>query len=264
MAKTTLNTLAEMKKAGDKIACLTAYDSTFSQVLNAQKIDVILVGDSLGMVCQGDSSTVSVTIDDMCYHTRNTKKGAGDALLMSDLPFGSYTTEEQALTNATRLMQAGAEVIKIEGEAWLANTVTRLRQQGIPACVHMGLTPQSVHVFGGYKVQGRQLERANAMIQSAITLEAAGAALILLECIPVTLAREITQAVSIPVIGIGAGVDIDGQILVLYDMLGLTSGHTPRFVKNFMAGASSPQEAISDYIKEVKNSLFPAQMHSYE
>ena len=264
MAKTTLNTLTKMKQSGDKITCLTAYDSTFANLASSQGIDVILVGDSLGMVCQGEDSTVPVTMDDMCYHTRSVQKNTNDAMLMADLPFASYTTEEQALQNATQLMQAGAELIKIEGEAWLASTVTRLRQHGIPTCVHMGLTPQSVNVFGGYKVQGREAERANAMIQAAIELEEAGAAALLLECVPVALAREITRAVSVPVIGIGAGPDTDGQILVVYDMLDLTPGRKPRFVKNFMEEAANSQTAISAYRGAVKNGLFPAPEHCFE
>ncbi len=216
------------------------------------------------MVCQGEDSTVPVTMSDMCYHTRSVRKNVNDAMLMADLPFASYTTEEQALLNATQLMQAGAEIIKIEGEAWLAPVVTRLRQHGIPACVHMGLTPQSVNVFGGYKVQGRDSERADAMIKAAIELEAAGAAILLLECVPVALAREITRAVNVPVIGIGAGADTDGQILVIYDMLDLTPGRKPRFVKNFMAESVSSQEAVKAYVNAVKEGSFPAQEHCFE
>ncbi len=264
MAKITLNTLTKMKQSGEKITCLTAYDSTFANLASSQGTEVILVGDSLGMVCQGEDSTVPVTMSDMCYHTRSVRKNVNDAMLMADLPFASYTTEEQALLNATQLMQAGAEIIKIEGEAWLAPVVTRLRQHGIPACVHMGLTPQSVNVFGGYKVQGRDSERADAMIKAAIELEAAGAAILLLECVPVALAREITRAVNVPVIGIGAGADTDGQILVIYDMLDLTPGRKPRFVKNFMAESVSSQEAVKAYVNAVKEGSFPAQEHCFE
>ncbi|WP_263080916.1 3-methyl-2-oxobutanoate hydroxymethyltransferase [Endozoicomonas sp. Mp262] len=264
MAKITLNSLAKMKQSGQKITCLTAYDSTFANLVSTQGIDVILVGDSLGMVCQGQDSTVPVTMDDMCYHTRSVHKNINDAMLMADLPFASYTTDEQALQNATRLMQSGAEIIKLEGEAWLAPVVTRLRQHGIPTCVHMGLTPQSVNVFGGYKVQGRDSDRADAMIKAAIELEAAGVAVLLLECVPVALAREITAAVSIPVIGIGAGPDTDGQILVVYDMLDLTPGRKPRFTKNFMSESGSAQEAVSSYVAAVRDGLFPAREHCFE
>lgn len=264
MAKITLNSLADMKRSGQKITCLTAYDATFAQLACSQGIDVLLVGDSLGMVCQGLDSTLPVTVADMCYHTRSVARGTTNALVMADLPFASYATPEQALDNSAQLMRAGAEVVKLEGEAWLAPLVTRLRQQGIPSCVHLGLTPQSVNVFGGYKVQGRQMAQAQAMIQAATALEEAGAAMLLLECVPVSLAREITAAVSIPVIGIGAGVDTDGQILVVYDMLGLTCGRKPRFVMDFMAAADSPQEAVSAYAAAVRAGQFPAREHCFE
>ena len=264
MAKVTLNVLSEMKRAGEKFTSLTAYDSTQANLASTQGIDVILVGDSLGNVCQGQSTTVPVTVDDMCYHTHCVNRAGGDALIMVDLPFASYTNEQQALTNATRLMQAGAEVVKLEGETWLAPIVSRLREQGIPSCVHLGLTPQSVHVLGGYRVQGREQERANAMIKAAIALEKAGAAMLVLECVPSSLAREITLAVQIPVIGIGAGADTDGQVLVIYDLLNLTAGRKPRFVKNFMASADSPQDAIARYVDEVKKGIFPAQEHGFE
>ena len=263
MSKVTLNSLSEMKKSGEKFACLTAYDSTQAHLVSGQGVEVILVGDSLGNVCQGHNSTVPVTVDDMCYHTRCVSRQNVNALIMADLPFASYTTEEQALTNATRLMQAGAELVKLEGEGWLPPIVSRLREQGIPTCVHLGLTPQSVHVLGGYKVQGRDSDRATAMIEAAVELEKAGAAILLLECVPSPLAREITKMVNIPVIGIGAGVDTDGQILVIYDMLDLTAGRKPRFVKNYMADAGSAREAIAHYVKEVKDCSFPASEHGF-
>ncbi|WP_299733546.1 3-methyl-2-oxobutanoate hydroxymethyltransferase [uncultured Endozoicomonas sp.] len=265
MAKVTLSTLLEMKRSGEKFTCLTAYDSTHAHIVSSQGVDVILVGDSLGNVCQGQTSTVPVTVDDMCYHTRNVSMKAGDAMVMSDLPFASYTNEQQALTNSTRLMQAGAEMVKLEGEAWLVPIVSRLREQGIPSCVHLGLTPQSVHVLGGYKVQGRDQARANAMIEASIALEKAGAAMLLLECVPSALAREITRAVQIPVIGIGAGADTDGQVLVIYDMLDMTPGRKPKFVKNFMAASEgSVQQAVAAYVKEVKDGTFPGPEHGFE
>ncbi|WP_422467318.1 3-methyl-2-oxobutanoate hydroxymethyltransferase [Endozoicomonas sp. ALC013] len=264
MAKVTLSILSEMKKTGEKFTCLTAYDSTQAHLASSQGVAVILVGDSLGNVCQGQTSTVPVTVDDMCYHTRCVSSKAGDSLLMADLPFASYTNEQQALANATRLMQAGAEMVKLEGEAWLAPIVTRLREQGIPSCVHLGLTPQSVHVLGGYKVQGRDEARANAMIAAAIGLEKAGAAILVLECVPSVLAREITRAVQIPVIGIGAGADTDGQVLVIYDMLNMTAGRKPKFVKNFMAEGGSAQDAVAAYVKEVKNGTFPGPEHGFD
>ncbi|MGI9276155.1 MAG: 3-methyl-2-oxobutanoate hydroxymethyltransferase [Endozoicomonas sp.] len=264
MAKITLQTLAEMKESGEKFTCLTAYDSTFANLVSTQGVEVILAGDSLGMVSQGHGSTVPVTMDDMCYHTRCVARGANDALLMADLPFASYATEEQALANATRLMQAGAEIVKLEGESWLPPIVAKLRQQGIPVCAHLGLTPQSVHVLGGYKVQGRDTDRADLMIRAAIDLEAEGASTLLLECVPEGLAREITRAVKIPVIGIGAGADTDGQVLVIYDMLNLTAGRKPKFVKNFMAETGSAQEAVAAYVTAVKEGSFPAPEHSFK
>ncbi len=263
MAKVTLHTLTEMKRSGEKFTSLTAYDSTLAHLVSNQGVEVILVGDSLGNVCQGHDSTVPVTMDDMCYHTRAVSKKAGDSMVMADLPFASYASKSQALENATRLMQAGAELVKMEGEGWLPPIVSHLREQGIPCCVHLGLTPQSVHVLGGYKVQGRDEDRANAMIKAAIELEQAGAAILLLECVPSSLAREITRSVQIPVIGIGAGADTDGQVLVIYDMLDLTQGRKPKFVKNYMSEVSSVQEAVARYVTEVKNGSFPAEQHSF-
>ena len=263
MAKVTLQTLAAMKKSGEKFACLTAYDSTLANIASTQGVEVILVGDSLGNVIQGEDSTLPVTVDDMCYHTRCVVRGNEDALVMADLPFASYHDEEQAIINSARLMRAGADMVKLEGEGWLPPIVARLREQGIPVCAHLGLTPQFVNVLGGYKVQGREMDRANAMIQAAIDLEAAGTALLVLECVPVSLAREITKAVSVPVIGIGAGSDTDGQILVNYDMLGMTPGRKARFVKNFMEQAGSTQEAIANYVKEVKDGSYPAEEHCF-
>lgn len=264
MAKVTLQTLAKMKQSGEKFTSLTAYDSTFADLVSTQGVEVILVGDSLGNVIQGESSTVPVTMDDMCYHTRIVAKGANDALVMADLPFATYGSEDQALENAARLMRSGAEVVKVEGEGWLPPIVTHLKRQGIPVCVHLGLTPQFVHVLGGYKVQGRETDRANDMIKAAVELEAAGAAMLLLECVPVSLAREITQSVNIPVIGIGAGADTDGQVLVSYDMLNLTVGRKPKFVRNFMEDAANPQEAVANYVAAVKDGSFPAQEHIFE
>ena len=264
MAKVTLNTLSGMKQTGEKLTCLTAYDSTQAHLISSQGVEVILVGDSLGNVCQGQTSTVPVTMDDMCYHTRCVSARAGDALIMADLPFASYSNEQQALTNASRLMQAGAEMVKLEGESWLVPIVSRLREQGIPSCIHLGLTPQSVHVLGGYKVQGRDEARAAAMVDAAVALEQAGAAMLVLECVPVVLGREITRAVQIPVIGIGAGADTDGQVLVIYDMLNMTAGRKPKFVKNYMSEGGSAQDAIATFIKEVKNGTFPGPEHGFE
>lgn len=263
MAKVTLQTLAAMKESGEKFACLTAYDSTFANIVSTEGVEVILIGDSLGNVIQGENTTLPVTVNDICYHTRCVAKGSGDALIMADLPFASYHNEDEAILNSAKLMRAGADMVKLEGEGWLPRIVARLREQGIPVCAHLGLTPQFVNVLGGYKVQGREADRANAMIQAAIDLEAAGTALLLLECVPVSLAREITRAVSIPVIGIGAGPDTDGQILVSYDMLNLTPGHKARFVKNFMKQTGSAQEAVARYVKEVKGGTYPAEEHCF-
>ena len=264
MAKVTLSFLSEMKKTGEKFTSLTAYDATQAHLVSSQGVEVILVGDSLGNVCQGHTSTVPVTVDDMCYHTRCVSAKAGDSLLVADLPFASYASEQEALSNATRLMQAGAEVVKLEGEAWLVPIVARLREQGIPSCVHLGLTPQSIHVLGGYKVQGRDEARATAMIEAARALEKAGAAILLLECVPSVLAAEITRLVQIPVIGIGAGADTDGQILVIYDLLDMTAGRKPRFVKNFMAESGSTQDAVAAFVRAVKDGTFPALEHGFE
>ena len=263
MAKVTLQTLAAMKESGEKFTCLTAYDSTFAHIVSTQGVEVILVGDSLGNVVQGEDSTLPVTLEDMCYHTRCVAKGNHESMVMADLPFASYHDETQAILNSAQLMRAGADMVKLEGEGWLPPIVTRLREQGIPVCAHLGLTPQFVNVLGGYKVQGREIDRANAMIQAAIDLETAGTALLLLECVPVSLAREITHAVSIPVIGIGAGPDTDGQILVGYDMLNLTPGRKAKFVKNYMEQASSAQEAVAAYVKEVKAGTYPAVEHCF-
>ena len=265
MAKITLSNLLGMKQSGEKFTCLTAYDSTHAHLVSSQGVEIILVGDSLGNVCQGQTSTVPVTVDDMCYHTRNVSSKAGDAMVMADLPFASYGDKQQALSTAAQLMRSGAELVKLEGEAWLAPIITHLRAQGIPACVHLGLTPQSVNVMGGYKVQGRDEEKANAMIEAAIALEKAGAAVLLLECVPSALAREITRAVKVPVIGIGAGADTDGQVLVLYDMLDMTPGRKPKFVKNFMAAAAgSTQNAVAAYVNDVKSGVFPGPEHGFE
>ena len=264
MAKVTLKTLADMKQSGEKFTSLTAYDATMAHLVSSEGVEVILVGDSLGNVVQGRNSTVPVTVEDMCYHTRCVASSAGDAMVMADMPFASYATEEQALQNAAELMRAGAEIVKLEGEGWLPPIVTRLKQQGIPACVHMGLTPQFVNVLGGYRVQGREEDKANSMIKAAVELEEAGAAMLLLECVPADLAREITLAVNVPVIGIGAGKDTDAQVLVVYDMLNLTAGRKPKFVKNFMADCNTPQEAVARYVSEVKESSFPAPEHTFQ
>ena len=258
----TLSRLREMKAQGEKIACLTAYDASFAHVLDAAAVEVILVGDSLGMVIQGHKTTVPVTMDDMVYHSQVVAHGNETALLMVDMPFMACPTVDLALVNATRLMQEGrAQVVKLEGSGVQLEIVTELARRSIPVCAHLGLQPQSVHKLGGYRVQGRESEAAKAMLDNAKALEQAGADLLLLECVPEALATEITRAVAIPVIGIGAGVNCDGQVLVLYDILGVTSGKTPRFSKNFMVGASSIGDAVARYVAEVKSGVFPAKEH---
>ncbi|HVV69437.1 MAG TPA: 3-methyl-2-oxobutanoate hydroxymethyltransferase [Gammaproteobacteria bacterium] len=260
----TLSHLQKMKQRGEKITCLTVYDATFARLLADAGIELLLVGDSSGMVVAGHSTTVPVTVKDMCYHTHNVCRAQPISLILSDLPFLSYTQTEQALRNTARLMQAGAEMIKIEGGMWLVPIVEQLSEKGVPVCVHLGLTPQSVHIFGGYKVQGRDPAKATQMLATALALEKAGAQLLVLECIPYNLAQEITQAVSIPTIGIGAGPYCDGQVLVTQDMLGLTAGKPLVFVKNFLDGQTAGVlGAVKEYIRQVKASEFPTLEQSF-
>ncbi len=266
MKSVSLSTLREMKGRGEKFTVLTCYDATFARSMNAAGVEALLVGDSLGMVLQGRDSTLPVTVDEMAYHTACVARGNQTALLMADMPFMSYATPEDALANAATLMRSGAHLVKLEGGAWLADTVTRLVQGGIPACVHMGLTPQSVNVFGGYKVQGRGDEAAEQMLREAQAVEAAGAALLLLECVPRALAARISRALTIPVIGIGAGLDCDGQVLVVHDMLGLHAGKPARFVKNFLAESDdgSVTGAFRAYVAAVKAGTYPAPEHGFD
>lgn len=265
MSNVTLTTLLNLKQRGEKITMLTCYDATFAATACDAGIEILLIGDSLGMVLQGHDSTLPVSLDDMAYHTASVKRGNKGALILCDLPFMSAATIEQAYQSSAALMQAGAHMVKFEGGAWLAETVSRLAERGIPSCVHLGLTPQSVNVFGGYKVQGRGEQQAQQMLDDALALEQAGAALLLLECVPSELAARISKAVQIPVIGIGAGPDTDGQVLVLHDMLGLSlTGHTPKFVRNFMQGQSSIADAISLYTRSVKDQSFPSAEHEFQ
>jgi 3-methyl-2-oxobutanoate hydroxymethyltransferase len=261
----TLHRLREMHAAGEKITMLACYDATFAQVLDTAGVDCLLVGDSLGMVLQGQPSTVPVTLEDMAYHTRCVARGNRSAWVIGDLPFGSYQeSREQALRSAAALMQAGAHMVKLEGGGWTADTVRFLVERGIPVCAHLGLTPQSVHALGGYRVQGRSDEAAVVLRQHARELAEAGAAMLVLELVPSPLAREITETLPIPVIGIGAGVDCSGQVLVLHDLLNLTAGKLPRFVRNFMEGSGSVQQAVARYVAAVKDKSFPhPELHSY-
>lgn len=265
MKPVSLATLREMKTRGEKFSVLTCYDATFAHAMTSAGVEVMLVGDSLGMVLQGRDSTLPVTIADMAYHTSCVARGNQGALLMADMPFMSYSTPKDALDHAAELMRAGAHMVKLEGGEWLCDTVTRLMQGGIPSCVHMGLTPQSVNVFGGYKVQGRGEDAADRMLREARALEAAGAAVLLLECVPRSLAARITAALHIPVIGIGAGADCDGQVLVLHDMLGLHTGKPARFVKNFLTESNDGiRGAFHAYVQAVKEGRYPAPEHGFD
>jgi len=262
MTISILDLLAK-KKSGEKFACLTAYDATFSQIASELGVEVLLVGDSLGMVLQGHDSTLPVTMEDICYHIHCVQRGNCGSLIMADMPFMAYASPDQAMANAAKLMQAGAHMVKLEGGDWLCDTIALLSQRGIPVCAHLGLTPQSVNKLGGYKVQGRSDSQANAMIEHACAQVNAGADIILLECVPAHLAKQITKTVNVPVIGIGAGPATDAQVLVLHDMLGITQGHRPKFVKDFMADAGSIPEAIKAYISAVHKGHFPAEEHSF-
>ena len=262
--KVTVRRLAEMKKAKEKIACLTAYDASFAQLLENNGVDVVLVGDSLGMVIQGEETTLPVSVDDMLYHTQCVASGLTNALLITDMPFLSFTTVEEAVLNAGLFMkQGGAQMVKLEGGVDQADTVSALNKNGIPVCAHLGLQPQYVHKIGGYRVQGRDTEAAEKMLADALTLQHAGADLMLLECVPGSLATRITEALEIPVIGIGASVNCDGQILVLYDILDISFGIRPKFSKNFMESSGSIGEAIAQYSSAVKAKTFPASEHTF-
>lgn len=263
-APVTLSTLKKRRENGERFACLTAYDACFAGILSGAGVEVLLVGDSLGMVLQGRDSTLPVTMDDMVYHTRCVRRGNRGAMLLADLPFMSYASESQTLRNAAALMRAGAHAVKLEGGAWIADTTRLLAERGVPVCAHMGLTPQSVNRIGGFYVQGRDPRQARAIVDEARLLEEAGASLLLLECVPRALARTVTGAVGVPVIGIGAGPDTTGQIMVLHDALGI-SPITPRFVKNFLAGsAGGIPGAVEAYVKAVKDGSFPAPEHCFD
>lgn len=261
----TISTLNKMKQEGEKFTCLTAYDATFAHLVSAAGVEVILVGDSLGMVLQGHDSTLPVTNADMAYHTAAVRRGNQGSLIMADLPFMAYATETQAFSNAAELMRAGAHLVKLEGGAWLAETVAKLTDRGIPVCVHLGLTPQSVNKFGGYKVQGRDTATRQALLDDSLRAQDAGAAVLLYECIPSDLMATIMERVDIPVIGIGAGASCDGQVLVLHDMLGISPGKPARFVRNFMPdGDGSIRGAIEAYVSAVKGQAFPGPEHGFE
>lgn len=262
MKKITINDLMLCKQQGRKFASSTAYDASFAQLFESQEMPVLLVGDSLGMVLQGHNDTLPVTIEDIAYHTRCVRAGSPNCLLMADMPFMSYATPEQACENAAHLMRAGANMVKIEGGDWLVDTVKILTERAVPVCAHLGLTPQSVNIFGGYKVQGRDTQQADRMLQDALALQEAGAQIILLECVPAALAKRITDALDVPVIGIGAGNDTDGQILVMHDMFGISANYMPKFSKNFLAETGDMREAVAKYMADVANGAFPDAAHT--
>ena len=261
----TLHRLRAMHAAGEKIAMLTCYDASFARRLDAAGVDVLLVGDSLSMVVQGQASTVPVSLDEMAYHTQCVARGNTHMWVVGDLPFGSYhASADQALRSAVRLMQSGAQMVKLEGGGWTTETVRFLVERGIPVCGHLGLTPQSVHALGGYRVQGRDAQAATTLRQHARELADAGASMLVLELMPSALASELTAALPIPVIGIGAGAGCSGQVLVLHDMLGITDGKLPRFVRNFMPGSASIEDALRRYVSAVKDGSFPVEStHTY-
>lgn len=257
--------LQQMKAQGEKIAVLTSYDASFAALSDKAGVEVLLVGDSLGMTIQGHSSTLPVSLQDMQYHTRCVASTARNAFIVTDMPFGSYQRNpEQAFDNAATLMAAGAQMVKVEGGSIMLDTVRFLVQRGIPVCGHLGLTPQAVHQLGGYRVQGRDQAAAAQLLDDAVELAQAGASMLVLEMVPTRLAAEVSQAIQIPVIGIGAGKDCDGQVLVLQDMLGIYAGKSPRFVRNFMQGASSIEAALESYVAAVKDGSFPAAEHSFD
>ncbi len=264
MMRTTLTTLQTMRSKGEKIAVLTCYDASFAALLEANGVDILLVGDSLGMVLQGHETTLPVTLDDMVYHTACVARGAKKAFIVADMPFGTFqNSPQEAFVHAAPLMVAGAQMVKLEGGASMVETVRFLTERGIPVCGHIGLTPQSVHQMGGYRVQGIETAAAQQLLQDAVALEQAGAGMIVLEAIPALLAAEITAALSIPTIGIGAGADCSGQVLVLHDMLDIYPGKKARFVKNYMQGAQSIADAVARYVREVKAGEFPGAEHGF-
>ncbi|PRD12730.1 3-methyl-2-oxobutanoate hydroxymethyltransferase [Pantoea coffeiphila] len=264
MKPTTVSTLRQWKQQGRKFASITAYEFSFARLFADEGIQVLLVGDSLGMVVQGHDSTLPVTVSDIAYHTETVRRGAPAALLLADLPFMSYSTPQQTFDSAAQLMRAGANMVKLEGGKWLADTVKQLTERAVPVCGHLGLTPQSVNIFGGYKIQGRAEADAERLLDDALALEAAGMQLLVLECVPVALAKRVTDALTIPVIGIGAGNVTDGQILVMHDAFGITGGHIPKFAKNFLAETGEIRAAVRQYVTEVENGSYPAEEHSFQ
>ncbi|MDO8962688.1 MAG: 3-methyl-2-oxobutanoate hydroxymethyltransferase [Methylophilus sp.] len=268
-----LTDLAKKVQSGEKLAMLTCYDATYAKLMEAEGVDILLVGDSLGMVIQGDSNTLSVTMQDMLYHTRIVAKGAKRTVIMADMPYGSYEHDLQvALTNAQALLESGAHIVKIEGGGHMVETARYLVTHGVPVCAHLGFTPQSVEQLGGYKIQGKTVDAAHTIMLDAHAMSDAGVSFVLMEMVPATLAADITSQIAVPTIGIGAGVECSGQVLVLQDLMGIYSGpadkdpqafKAPRFVRNFLTETGSVQGAVRAYVHEVKNKTFPAKQHSY-
>ncbi|OEZ62032.1 MULTISPECIES: 3-methyl-2-oxobutanoate hydroxymethyltransferase [unclassified Duganella] len=259
----TIPTLANLRAAGEKITMLTCYDASFASLMDRCGVEILLIGDSLGMVCNGHQSTLPVTVAEVAYHTAAVARGSKSAMIVADLPFGAYATPESAFNNAVQLIQAGAHMVKLEGGAWLADTVRFLTERSVPVCAHLGLTPQSVHQLGGYKVQGKTIESADMLKADALKLQAAGASLLVLEAIPTQLGKEVTDMLAMPTIGIGAGPDCSGQVLVMHDLLGVFPGRKARFVKNFMEGQTSIDAAVTAYVTAVKDGSFPALEHCF-
>lgn len=260
----TVPGLLRMHAEGEKIAMLTCYDATFATLLDRAGVDALLIGDSLGNVLQGHATTLPVTLDDIVYHTACVARGATRPLVLSDLPFGLLASPQTAYEAAVRLMRAGAQMVKIEGGAWLAPTVRFLVERSVPVCAHIGLTPQSVHAFGGFKVQGRGDDAAQRLLDDATALAEAGAQLLVVEAVPAALTTRLTAAVPVPVIGIGAGPDCGGQVLVLHDMLGVSTGRRPRFVRDFVSGANSVEAGVEAYVRAVKDGSFPGPEHVFK
>lgn len=264
MPRLSITTLRKRKQAGEKIACLTAYDASFARILDDAGVEILLVGDSVGMVVQGRDTTLPVTLEEMIYHARAVAAGSEQAFLMADMPFLSDATPAQALASAGRLMkEGGAQMVKLEGGMPLLETVRLLGARGVPVCSHLGLLPQSVHKQGGYRVQGRDADSARALREEARAMVAAGADMLLLECVPAELATAISEAVDVPVIGIGAGPGVDAQVLVLYDVLGITPGKRPSFSRDFLAGTGDVPAAVAAYVAAVKAGEFPGPEHSF-
>ena len=264
MKKVTVSSLLAKKQAGEKITALTAYDASFAKMFDEQGIDVMLIGDSLGMVLKGDDDTLAVTVENIAYHTQSVRRGTDRAFVIADMPFMSYANPNATYENAAKLMAAGASMVKLEGGTWLAESITGLNQRGVPVCGHLGLTPQSVHVFGGFKVQGRDEDKAQQLLEDAIALERAGIQLLVLECVPTSLGKKVSEALTIPVIGIGAGNQTDGQILVMHDMFGVSANYMPKFSKNYLSETGDLRQAVIQYIEEVQSGAFPSSAHSFE